>query len=161
MNEIDRIKALVLHLTEGISSVELGEMLLTYHVISQAVKILIENNDTEALGVLRGFQQSVFDEIAARICRGEIAIKDAEEFHDKMMEKYHQLKGTQHFRDIEKSLSNLSGREVDFSKDIEKMAADFSLEYSQIFGVKTKRKKRIPSPDQIINGTQMPGLPNN
>lgn len=161
MTELDKIKTLVLHLTEGLSRFELGEMLLTHHVITQATKILIENNDTEALGILKGFQQHVFDEIAARIYRKEINIADAADFHDKMMEKYHQLKNTQNFKDIEGSLSRISGREIDFKTDIERMAKDFTSEYNQIFGVKPRRRKKIPSPDEIINGKQVPGLPNN
>jgi hypothetical protein len=161
VTDLQKIKALAEHLTENLGTIELGEMLLTYHVVSQSIRVLIDNNDTEAINVLRGFQQNVFDEIAKRIYTGEISIQDAAEFHDKMMEKYHQLKDTEQFKDIEKSLSNISGKPIDFRADIDKMAADFTTEYNQIFGVKQKKHKKIPTPNQIINGKQKPGLPNN
>ena len=156
MNDLEKIKALSLHLIEGLGSVDLGEILLTYHVITSAAKILIENNDTEAIGILRGLQQNIFDEIAARIYKGEIAIKDANDFHDKMMDKYYELQNSQHFKDIQASLINLSHHDIDFKKDLDKMASEFTVEYSQIFGVKPRKKRKVPSPDEIINGRQMP-----
>ena len=152
---------LVVKLTADLGQLEIGEMLLTYHVVSQSAKLLVENNDTEALGLLRAYQQSVFDEIAARIYKKEIDITDAAEFHDKMMEKYHQLKNSPNFKEIEKSLNSISGKPVDFKSDVEKMALEFTKEYNQIFGVKPRRKKKIPTPDEIINGKQIKGLPNN
>jgi len=164
MNDLEKIRAISLKLTQGLSKIDLGEILLTYHVITQSAKILIDNDDVEAIGILSGLQQNIFDEIAARIYRGEIDISDASEFHDRMMEKYYQLKDSPQFREIQKGLVGLGNNEANFKRDLDKMAVDFSAEYNDIFGVKPKKKlkgERVPTPDEIINGKQIKGLPNN
>ena len=161
MTDIEKIKILSAQLVAALSTIDLGEMLLTYHVITSAAKILTDNHDTEAIGVLKGLQQNIFDEMAARIYRGEIVIKDANDFHDKMMDKYYELQGTTNFKEIKQALNGLSGHDVDFKSDLESMAKQFSAEYAQLFGVKPKKKRKVPTPDQIINGKQIPGLPNN
>jgi len=164
MNDLDKIRAISLKLTEGLSKIDLGEILLTYHVITQSAKILLANNDREAISILDGLQQNIFDEIAARIYRGDIDIKDAAEFHNNMMEKYYQLKDSNAFKEIQKGLLGLGHSEADFKRDLNHMAEDFTMEYNEIFGVKrlpAGPKAKVPTPDEIINGKQIKGLPNN
>ena len=159
---LEKIKKLAERVKAGLREAEIGELIFMHHVVMQTIDMLRDENEVEAISICDALEQSIYNAISKKISNGEIGISNPSALEETILRYYEDSpRNSPIARELKDNLMDtfVSKGKRGNKRKIEKEKEDFVERYEKTFRV--KKKRRVPSPEEIINSKTPKDIPNN
>lgn len=162
---LDRIQRLAEKVMAGLHESEVGELIFMHHVILQTIDMLKDCDEPDTLQICDTLEQAIFNEISRRVASGKISFVDPGELESQIIEYYENSPRNSELarelkHDLMESYMDKAKRGSKKKSKMDKENRAFLKRYEEAFNLKRKKMK-VPSPKELIEGKSVPGLPNN
>lgn len=161
----ERIQKLAEKVMAGLHEAEIGELIFMHHVIMQTISMLKDCDEPDTLQICDTIEQAIFNEISRRVASGKISFIDPDALQAQIIEYYENSPRNSELakelkNDLMESYMDTAKRGKKKKSGMEKENRAFLKRYEEAFNLKRKKMK-IPSPNEIINGKSPSDIPNN